>query len=142
MLVVMVVVPDCVTFENVNATGGTDTATAVPASVLIGGGENAIAPKMVGAPDVIDPRIMTLPVVAGLILMGVGLVLFGAGIRLKDRWVRGGGLLLTLSGYFVVFSTLIWSVDELPPAVSSGVVLGAVAVFQLMSWFEPGPPRA
>jgi len=79
---------------------------------------------------------------AGLVLAGVGLGLFLAGIRMKDRWARGGGLLVALTGYFVAFTALMWEAEEGSPFLSTALVLGAAGVFQLMTWFEPGPPSA
>lgn len=85
---------------------------------------------------------MGIPAASGLAIAGVGLALFLAGIRLRDRWARGGGLMVTLTGFFVTFTALLWEADGGSPLLSTGLLLGTVGVFQLMTWFEPGPPGA
>lgn len=80
------------------------------------------------------------PTMAGLVLAGIGLALFLAGVLLKDRWARGGGLLVTLTGFFVVFAVTQWKVDERSPSLSLALLFGAAGLFQLLTWFEPGPP--
>jgi hypothetical protein len=85
---------------------------------------------------------MGIPAAAGLVLAGVGLALFLMGSRLKDRWARGGGLMVTLTGFFVTFTVLMWKADGGSPLLSASLLLGAGGVFQLMTWFEPGPPSA
>ncbi|HEV3027137.1 MAG TPA: hypothetical protein VG457_06160 [Planctomycetota bacterium] len=85
---------------------------------------------------------MGAPAAGGLALAVVGLGLFLTGIRLQDRWARGGGLLVTLTGFFVTFTSLLWKADGGSPLLSTWLLLGAVGVFQLMTWFEPGPPAA
>jgi hypothetical protein len=85
---------------------------------------------------------MPTPAAAGLVLLGVGLALFTTGIRLKDRWARAGGLIVVLTGFFVTFTVLLWKAGEGSPLLGVILVLGAAGLFQLMTWFEPGPPGA
>ena len=71
-----------------------------------------------------------------------GLAAYALGLRLKDPWARSGGLLLVLVGYFTLFTLLLWKSDGNRPALETALVLGASAVFQLMTNFESGPPGA
>lgn len=84
---------------------------------------------------------MTAPTVAGLVLVGMGVALFLAALRLKDRWARSGGLMVALTGYFVVFATLMWKADAGSPGLSLSLLVGSAAMFRLMGWFEAPPPK-
>jgi hypothetical protein len=79
-------------------------------------------------------------VLVGALLIALGLALSLAGARLKDRWGRSGGLLVTLTGFFIVFAVGQWKADAGSPGLSVGLLFGAAGIFQLLTWFEPGPP--
>jgi hypothetical protein len=83
---------------------------------------------------------MMLGAALGILMAGLGLNALG--VRLKDRWAHSGGLILVLVGYFTVFTLLLWESDGSRPALGTALVLGAAAVFQLMTTFESGPPGA
>ena len=84
---------------------------------------------------------MTAALAGGVILLVLGLAVFGLGDRQKDPWVHSGGLILALAGFFVLFSSLLWKADGSSPLLSTLLIFGAAGVFRLMGWFEPGPPN-
>ncbi|HZE96712.1 MAG TPA: hypothetical protein VE981_06785 [Planctomycetota bacterium] len=83
---------------------------------------------------------MTAQTAAGVLLMLVGFALFAIGVRAKHPWARSGGLIVVLTGFFVLFTMFLWQADGSSAPLSVAQLLGAAAVFRLMASFESAPP--
>lgn len=83
---------------------------------------------------------LTAQAAGGAVILGTGTLLFILGLARHHLIARAGGLLMVLTGFFVALVSVLDRADpQESPIVSLGVFAGAVAVFRLMTRFEPGP---